>query len=182
MLSNSRVRSLRPWGILLPALLVVGQFACVENGTLTPIGIGTTPPVSSTVTPPAGTMATTPPGSSMGSAMGGFDLRDQKLIRQGSFVNRVHTVKGVAGIYENFAQPNARWTLVFSDFSTDGVPDLRIYVAEDAALTNAIEVSKLTNTGNFSVELPATYNPDQHKMVLIWCKPFSVLFGSATLN
>ena len=56
------------------------------------------------------------------------------------------------------------------------------YVAEDAALTNSINVIKLTQTGNFLVELPANYDPAKQKTVIIWCKAFGVNFGSATLK
>ena len=107
-----------------------------------------------------------------------LDPAGQKLLGEGSFMNGAHTTTGMVKVYEK----DGKRTLVFTEFSTDAGPDLRIYVAEDLALTNFIEVSKLSTTGNFFVELPASYNPSNHKSVLIWCKAFTVLFGSATLK
>ncbi|GAB3710994.1 hypothetical protein GCM10027592_48150 [Spirosoma flavus] len=146
-------------------LFVVCLSACVKNVELIPVNTTLTPGTSTPVSTST-TSATT------------VDSKDQKLIAQGTFVNRVHTVKGTVSVYK---KGNSR-TLTFTNFSTDGGPDLRIYITEDAALTNFIEVSKLTMTGNFSVDLPGNYSPAQHKTVLIWCKSFSVLFGSATLT
>lgn len=149
------------WGqqLLLPILLGVGFAACVKNTELTPVGT-TTNPVK--VTDPTAAIDTT----------------GQKLLAKGAFVNAVHTVKGTVSLYEK----GGKRTLVFTDFSTDGGPDLRIYVAEDKALTNFLEVTKLTTTGNFALDLPTGYDPTRHKTVLVWCKAFSVLFGAATLQ
>ncbi|GAB3982928.1 hypothetical protein GCM10028806_55590 [Spirosoma terrae] len=158
-------RYVRGWGILLPILFVVCLSACVKNVDLIPVGTTTTP----------GT--TTPVSTSTTSSTSAAD-KDQKLIAQGTFVNRVHTVKGTVSVYEK----GSSRILTFTNFSTDSGPDLRIYVAEDAALTNFIEVSKLSNTGTFSVDLPYNYSPTQHKTVIIWCKAFSVLFGTAALT
>ncbi len=149
------------FGVLL--LLGISLAACVKSPELTPVGTTTTP---GTTVPSSTTTSTT------------FDPNGQKLLAQGTFVNGVHPVKGTVAVYEK----NGRRTLVFTDFSTESGPDLRIYLAEDAALTNYFEVSKLTTTGSFFVDLPGTYNPTQHKAVLIWCKAFSVLFGSSTLK
>jgi hypothetical protein len=164
MFSNVAIHSFRRQGVILLVLLVFGLASCVKNVDLVPVGTTTTP---GTTSPASGT-----------TSSGTFDTKGQQLLAQGTFVNGVHTVKGTVDIYEK----DGKRTLVFADFLTDSGPDLRIYVAEDAALTNFLEVSKLTTTGSFSVDLPAGYNPAQHKAVLIWCKPFSVLFGSATLK
>lgn len=164
MLKNFVIGSSHRWGVLLPMLLVISLASCVKNVELIPVGTTGTPGT----TPPTGTTTST----------GSFDTKGQKLLAQGTFVNGVHPTKGTVDIYEK----DGKRTLVFTDFLTDAGPDLRIYLAEDAALTNFIDVSKLTTTGNFNVNLPTSYNLNQHKAVLIWCKPFSVLFGSATLK
>lgn len=164
MFSNVAIHSFRHQRVLLFILLIFSLTACVKNVDLVPVGMTSTP---GTTSPASGTTST-----------GTFDTKGQKLLAQGTFVNGVHTVKGTVDIYEK----EGKRTLVFADFLTDSGPDLRIYIAEDAALTNFLEVSKLTTTGSFSVDLPAGYNPSQHKAVLIWCKPFGVLFGSAMLK
>lgn len=158
MFINELIFRTRQWSVLISFFLIAGLSACSKPAD----------PVPDTTT------GTTTPGNSVATT----DTTGRKLLLQGSFVNAVHVVKGTVKVYE---QGGSR-KLTFTDFSTEGGPDLRIYVAEDAALTNFIEVSKLTQTGNFSVDLPASYSPSQHKAVLIWCKAFGVLFGSATLK
>ena len=102
----------------------------------------------------------------------------QQLRSKGMFMNGVHTVRGTVRVYEK----DGKRTLVFTAFQSDGGPDLRIYLAENTGLRNFIEVSRLTNSGNFSVELPAGADPARQRYVLIWCKAFSVLFGTAELT
>jgi Electron transfer DM13 len=149
--------------LLLSTLLLAGLLAgCQKSSTeVTPAVVGTvTTPVSAanpTVT---------------------FDATGQTLLAKGTFINGVHTTSGIARLYDK----GGVRTLVFENFSVDAGPDLRIYVAEDKALTNAIEVTKLTATGNFFVTLPAGFDPAKQRSVLIWCKSFSVLFGSATVS
>jgi hypothetical protein len=107
-----------------------------------------------------------------------FDATGQKLLGSGTFENGVHPTTGSVKVYES----GTTRTLVFDGFKTDGGPDLRIYLAEDAAVTNFIEVSKLTASGSFFVEIPAGYDSAKQRTVLIWCRQFSVLFGSAKLK
>lgn len=98
---------------------------------------------------------------------------------QGLFMSNVHPTSGTVSVSEE----NGKRTLVFTNFRTDGGPDLRIYLAENTSLRNFIDVSRLTSTnGTFSVDLPANADPSRQRYVLIWCKAFSVLFGSAELK
>ncbi len=95
------------------------------------------------------------------------------------FMSNVHPTSGTVSVQT----ANGKQTLVFTNFRTDGGPDLRIYLAENTGLRNFIEVSRLTSTsGTFSVELPATADPARQRFVIIWCKAFSVLFGNAELK
>ncbi|AQG78292.1 DM13 domain-containing protein [Spirosoma montaniterrae] len=107
-----------------------------------------------------------------------FDASGQTLLAQGPFMSNVHPTSGTVSLYEKAGKR----TLVFTNFKTDGGPDLRIYLAETTGVRNFIEVSKLNATGNFFVELPAAADPTRQRFVLIWCKAFSVLFGNAELK
>ena len=160
MVDRITVRFLPGWSSLLSLLLALTLMACSKE--LVSVGTtgGSTTPVS--VVNPSVT----------------FDETTQKLLIQGPFTNGAHTTTGTAKVYEK----DGKRTLVFTDFKTDAGPDLYIYVAEDKALTNFISVSKLTTTGNFFVELPSDYAPAKHRSVIIWCKAFTVTFGSATLK
>lgn len=106
------------------------------------------------------------------------DVSGQKLLSQGAFMSNVHPTSGTVKLYEKAGKR----TLVFTDFKTDGGPDLRIYLAETTGLRNFTELTKLDASGNFSIALPAETDPTQQRYVLIWCKAFSVLFGNAELK
>ncbi|MBV9667367.1 MAG: DM13 domain-containing protein [Nitrososphaeraceae archaeon] len=56
--------------------------------------------------------------------------------------------------------------------------------ATDKAASNFIDLGKLkANNGNQNYNIiPVGTDLAKHNMALIWCKDFSVLFGSAQLN
>lgn len=126
---------------------------------------------------PGPTTGSTQPGSTT-TTTGAFDTTGQTLLSTGTFMNNVHTVMGLVSVYDKAGKR----TLVFSNFSTDGGPDLRIYLAENTGLRNFIELGKLDRSGNFAIELPTDADPAKQRYVLIWCKAFSVLFGNAELK
>ena len=121
-----------------------------------------------------------PGGTTGGSTTGGttFDPSTQTLVSQGTFKNGVHAASGTAKLY----QKGTTYTLVFDSFKVDSGPDLRIYLAEDTQAKNFIELTELKNTGNFYLTLPAAANISKQTNVLIWCKQYVVLFGSAELK
>lgn len=143
------------------ALLILGVFLAGCRSTDTPV----TPNVPASDTPISSTVTT-------------FDTTGAQRLSRGTFMNGVHVVSGTVSVYE---KAGVR-TLVFTNFSTDGGPDLRIYVAENTALRNFVELTKLEKSGNFSINLPTSVDPAKQRHVLIWCKAFSVLFGSAQLQ
>ncbi len=98
---------------------------------------------------------------------------------KGTFANGAHTTSGTVSVVK---AADGTQSLAFKDFKTDSGPDLRVYLAEDKAAKNFIEVSLLTKSGTFSLPLPSDANPAQRKYVLIWCRQFTVLFGSAELQ
>ncbi len=117
------------------------------------------------------------PGSSTNGA-NTFDPSTQTLLLQGTFKNGDHPTSGTAKLYRK----GTDHTLVFENFESDPGPDLRIYLAEDTKAKNFVEIAELKNTGSFFIELPSGTKPDNRMQVLIWCKRFSVLFGSAELK
>ncbi len=67
-------------------------------------------------------------------------------------------------------------------FSTNG-PGLRVYLATDKTAADHVSLGDLkANRGNQNYELPPGIDLEKYDNVLIWCEPFSVLFGSATLS
>ena len=72
--------------------------------------------------------------------------------------------------------------LSFENLKIDAGPDLYVYLAEDKAAKGFISVVKLDKTGTFVLDVPVEADFTKQKYVLIWCKQFSVLFGSAKLE
>ena len=108
-----------------------------------------------------------------------FDPAGQTLLLQGTFTGSgSYRVSGMAKVYEKAGKR----TLVFENFSSSAGPDLRIYMAETTNATNFVEVSRLSNTGNFFIEIPAAFDPAKQRVALIWCKQFNVAFGSAQIR
>jgi hypothetical protein len=132
-------------------------------------------PVEDTVMP----MTTTNPKDPVAMTPGMTTDTTQRLLLAGKFVSNVHPTSGTITLNEK----EGKRTLEFVDFKTDPGPDLRIYLAENTALRNFIDIGKLDGrSGRFSIELPAEADPTKQRFVLIWCKPFSVLFGNAELK
>ncbi|MCB0646851.1 MAG: DM13 domain-containing protein [Saprospiraceae bacterium] len=107
----------------------------------------------------------------------GMVSEDKKLVK-GNFTSGAHATSGEAFVYDD----NGTKKLGFVNFKTDSGPDLRIYLAEDTKATNFVQVSGSVSNGTYSVDLPANADFAKKKHVLIWCKAFSVLFGSAELK
>ena len=125
---------------------------------------------------PANNVNITPGTPTSGSTT--FDPSTQTLVSQGTFKRGDHATSGTTKLYRK----GTTYTFVFDSFKTDEGPDLRIYLAEDIKAKNFIELAELKNTGNFYLTLPDNVDVKNRTQVLIWCKRFSVLFGSAELT
>jgi hypothetical protein len=101
-------------------------------------------------------------------------------IFQGTFAASAHPTSGTVKLSKDAA---GKKFLVFENFKSDAGPDLRIYLSDDLKATNYTEITnKVTLSGTFQVPVDAAVNTDTKRKVLIWCKQFSVLFGSADLK
>ncbi len=99
----------------------------------------------------------------------------------GTFMNGAHDTSGMVTLVTDKNDPKKKY-LSFENFKSTAGPDLRLYLSEDTKASNYLELSKLDKTGTFVIELPAEAMTDKQKYVLVWCKQFSVLFGSAKLE
>ncbi len=107
---------------------------------------------------------------------------DIDLISSGNFIDadNFHKSSGSAKIVE---YSNGKKFLVFEDFKTTNGPDLYIYLSNDLEATDYKILGELKgNIGNQQYEIPEDVNTQDYKYVLIWCKQFGVLFGSAEMN
>ena len=111
------------------------------------------------------------------------------VLRAGSFVDAdsFHTGSGNATIYE---LADGSSVLRFEDFETVNGPDLRVILTTSARPESRsdvqegyIELAKLKgNKGNQNYEIPADVDLNQYNAVVVYCKPFHVIFTSATLS
>ena len=104
---------------------------------------------------------------------------ENKLLTQGIFEAKAHDVKGKALLFS----VDGKHVVRFEDFETINGPDLRIYLSADLAAEDFVELGKIKATkGNVNYNIPIGTDTEKYKHVLVWCKPFGVLFSSATLQ
>jgi len=70
----------------------------------------------------------------------------------------------------------------FENFKSTNGPDLYVYLATDDKASDFVSLGLLKgNIGNQNYEIPEGTDLSKYNKVLIWCKAFSILFGSAEL-
>jgi hypothetical protein len=110
-----------------------------------------------------------------------------KSLKEGRFHSVAHETKGSASIYQ---LPDGKRVLRFTEFETSNGPDVNIYLvaAMDATdsdtVKNAgfISLGPIKGTkGDQNYELPSDLDLNKYGAVTVWCKRFSVNFGTAPL-
>lgn len=101
------------------------------------------------------------------------------ILSQGTFSPAAHNTSGVVKLARD---PQGKKYLLFENFMTDSGPDVRIWIATDKTAQDYTELSKTVPSGNFKIDVPASADTNKQSYVLIWCKQFTVLFGSAQLK
>ncbi len=116
------------------------------------------------------------------------DSNQPVALASGQFHNGVHPTKGTATVLKT---AGGKRTLRLTNFETSNGPDVHVYLiaANDATdndtVTKAgfIELGSLKgNIGDQNYDLPTDADLNKYKAVTIWCKRFSVNFGTAPLN
>ena len=111
-------------------------------------------------------------------------------LKSGQFKDgdRFHKGSGQALIYD---LPDGSQVLRFEDLEVTNGPDLRVILttvadpesSEDVHAAGYIELDKLKgNVGNQNYPIPADADADSFKSVVIYCKPFRVVFAVANLS
>ena len=109
-------------------------------------------------------------------------------LASGQFHSGAHETKGMATVFQ--LADNKR-TLRLTNFQTSNGPDVHVYLvaaadAKDNDTVTKAEVVDLGsmkgNIGDQNYELPANADLSKYRAVTIWCKRFSVNFGTAPLN
>ncbi len=74
-------------------------------------------------------------------------------------------------------------TLGFQNFETLNGPDLYVYLSADKSNRDFVEISRLDKfKGDQTYDIPTSVDIAKYHNVLVWCKAFGVLFGSAELD
>jgi hypothetical protein len=72
--------------------------------------------------------------------------------------------------------------LTLENFKSTNGPNVHVYLSTDKHATDYVDLGKLkANNGNQNYNIRTGTDIRKHNIVLIWCKDFSVLFGSAVL-
>jgi len=105
------------------------------------------------------------------------------VLRTGSFIgvgDGIHNAEGIAKIIPLQGGTNI---LRLENLRVTNGPDLYVYLSPDKSTSNFVNVGKLkANNGNQNYDIPAATDLSKYDTILIWCRPFSVLFGSTELN
>jgi hypothetical protein len=73
--------------------------------------------------------------------------------------------------------------LRLENFKSTNGPDLYVYLSTDTMATDIVNLGALkANIGNQNYNVPEGTDLEKYNKVLIWCKSFSALFGSADLT
>ncbi len=118
------------------------------------------------------------------------EMPDEPLVlASGSFItiDPIHGAEGTASIYE---LPDGSRVLRFEDFRSSNGPDLHVYLSSGAPKSafaglgeDALHLGSLKgNVGSQNYDIPADIDLGQYQSVVIYCRPFSVVFSSAELS
>jgi Electron transfer DM13 len=106
----------------------------------------------------------------------------------GRFHSVAHETKGRATVHQ---LPGGSRILRLTQFETSNGPDVRVYLVaaadatDDETVTKAgfVELGRLKgNQGDQNYDVPADLDLAKYRAATIWCKRFSVNFGTAPLT
>jgi hypothetical protein len=92
-----------------------------------------------------------------------------------------YTASGTVTIIENAGENQVR---LEENFTTQSGPGLHVYLAtNELSASGGVDLGELqANSGIQSYNIPDAVDADDYSHVLIYCKPFGVVFASAELN
>jgi Electron transfer DM13 len=100
---------------------------------------------------------------------------------RGVFEDGAHATTGNATLIE---LAGGGTVLTLTRFETDPGPDLRVYLVTGGAdeLGDVVDLGALKgNRGDQQYDVSASVDTERYRTVVIWCRAFSVAFGSAGL-
>ena len=103
------------------------------------------------------------------------------LVGSGAFRSGEHRTTGTAALLR---RPSGAAVVTLTDLDTSPGPDLRVYLAAGPAggVGGGLDLGRLRgNRGTQQYEVPAGTDLRRYGAVVIWCRAFTVAFGTAPL-
>jgi hypothetical protein len=128
-------------------------------------------------------MSDTMEGEKMSDTMEGEKMKTHAISYSGVFLGIGDGIHDVQGKVFTIPLDNGGDVLRLENFKSTNGPDLYVYLSTDKDASEFINLGKLkANNGNQNYEIPNEVNFAEYNRVLIWCKAFGVLFGSAEIS
>jgi hypothetical protein len=110
-------------------------------------------------------------------------LTNNRKPLMGNFVGSgdgFHKAEGVAKV---ITLADGKTFLRLENLKATNGPDLYVYLSTGKDVSDIVNLGRLKgNIGNQNYEIPTATDLSKYDTVLIWCKAFSTLFGSAKLS
>ena len=98
------------------------------------------------------------------------------VLKEAVLVARAHDVMGKALLIQVGGQEIVR----FENLKTINGPDLHIYLSAGLNADDVVDLGPIRATeGNVNYAIPEGTDTNKYRNVLIWCRPFGVLFSYA---
>ena len=115
--------------------------------------------------------------------MNGTTMTNNKTAPSGNFVDAGDGFHKADGIAKIISLADGRTFLRLENLKTTNGPDLYVYLSVGKDTSDIVNLGRLKgNIGNQNYEIPTGTDLSKYNTVLIWCKAFSTLFGSAKLS
>ena len=121
--------------------------------------------------------------ATVNESMNETKMTNDMMILMGNFVEAGDGFHKAEGIVKVINLADGRTFLRLENLKTTNGPDLYVYLSVGKDASDIVNLGRLKgNIGNQNYEIPAGTDLSKYDTVLIWCKAFSTLFGSAKLS
>ena len=121
--------------------------------------------------------------ATVNESMNETKMTNDTMTLMGNFVDAGDGFHKAEGITKVINLADGRTFLRLENLKTTNGPDLYVYLSVGKDPSDIVNLGRLKgNIGNQNYEIPAGADLSKYDTVLIWCKAFSTLFGSAKLS
>jgi len=121
--------------------------------------------------------------ATVNGSMNETKMTNDTMTLMGNFVDAGDGFHKAEGITKVINLADGRTFLRLENLKTTNGPDLYVYLSVGKDPSDIVNLGRLKgNIGNQNYEIPAGTDLSKYDTVLIWCKAFSTLFGSAKLS